>query len=86
MTRKYYSRRSQLLRGVFAALLLSGAGCTTSPQVSQLETENRVLKTQNKVQEEELVQLKTERQQLVSRAQEAEIELARTQDQGRVRR
>ena len=86
MTREHYSRRSQFLRGVFAALLLSTMGCATSPQVSQLETENRVLKTQNKVQEEELAGLKQERQQLAARAQEAEIELARTQDQRTMRR
>jgi hypothetical protein len=86
MTRQHHSRRSQVLRGVFAALLTLAAGCATSPQVSLLETENRVLKTQNKVQDEELAQLKQERQQLAARAQEAEIELARTQDQGRIRR
>lgn len=86
MLRKYYSRRKLVLRGVFAALVLTGGGCATSPQVSQLETENRVLKTQNKVQEEELATLKQQQQQLASRAQEAEIELARTQDQRTMRR
>ena len=86
MLRTNSPRRSRILRGVFAALLLLVAGCATSPQVSQLETENRVLKTQNKVQEEELVQLKQERQQLASRAQEAEVELAKTQDQRTMRR
>ncbi len=86
MTSKNCPRRSQKMRGVFAALLLFTAGCATSPQVSLLETENRVLKTQNKVQEEELAQLKQERQQLAARAQEAEIELAKTQDQRTMRR
>jgi starvation-inducible outer membrane lipoprotein len=71
-------RRWLMLCGVFAALCLTSAGCVTSPQVSLLETENRVLKTQNKVQEEELAQLKQERQLLAARAQEAEIELAKT--------
>jgi hypothetical protein len=80
-------RRSQLLRGVFAALLmLAAAGCATSPQVSLLETENRVLKEQNKIQAEELAQLKQERQQLAAWAQEAEIELARTQERLTIRR
>ena len=84
-------RRSQILRGVFAALLLPCvcfccAGCATSPQVSLLETDNRVLKEQNRIQAEELAQLKQERQQLAARAQEAEIELAKTQDQTKIRR
>jgi len=72
-------RRWQLLRGVFVALLWILTGCASSPQVSLLETENRVLKTQNKIQEEELAQLKQERQLLAARATEAEIELAKTQ-------
>ena len=86
MIKKTNARRLQILRGVFAALMTFTAGCATSPQVSLLETENRVLKTQNKVQEEELAQLKQERQQLASRAQEAEVELAKTQDQRTMRR
>lgn len=79
MKTKNAQRRSQLLRGVFAALMLAAAGCATSPQVSLLETDNRVLKEQNKIQAEELAQLKQERQLFAARAQEAEIELAKTQ-------
>lgn len=90
MNTKNTQRRSQILRGVFAALLFPSvcficAGCATSPQVSLLETDNRVLKEQNKIQAEELAQLKQERQQLAARAQEAEIELAKTQT-GNIRR
>lgn len=90
MPTKKTPRRSQILRGVFAALLLPSvcffcAGCATSPQVSLLETENRVLKEQNKIQGEELAQLKQERQLFAARAQEAEIELAKMQT-GTVRR
>lgn len=85
MTTTNTPRRAPLLRGVFAALLLPSvcffsAGCATSPQVSLLETDNRVLKEQNKIQAEELAQLKQERQLFAARAQEAEIELAKTQD------
>lgn len=85
MTTKNTQRRSQILRGVFAALMLAAAGCATSPQVSLLETDNRVLKEQNRIQAEELAQLKQERQLFADRAQEAEIELAKTQT-GTVRR
>lgn len=90
MNMKNAQRRSQILRGVFAALLLPSvcffsAGCATSPQVSLLETDNRVLKEQNRIQAEELAQLKQERQLYAARAQEAEIELAKTQT-GTVRR
>jgi hypothetical protein len=87
MIRTNTQRRSQLLRGVFAALLmLTAAGCATSPQVSLLETDNRVLKEQNRIQAEELAQLKQERQQLAARAQEAEIELARMEERQTIRR
>lgn len=86
MNTKHNLRRSQILRGVFAALLMLGAaGCASSPQVSLLETDNRVLKEQNRIQAEELAQLKQERQQLAARVQEAEIELAKSQ-MGTVRR
>ncbi len=86
MTTKNTQRRSQILRGVFAALMLAAAGCATSPQVSLLETDNRVLKEQNRIQAEELAQLKQERQLFASRAQEAEIELARIQERQTIRR
>ncbi len=74
-------RRGQILRGVFAALgMLLAAGCATSPQVSLLETDNRVLKEQNMIQGEELAELKAREQLLAQRLQEAEIELAKTQE------
>ena len=91
MNRKNAQRRSQNMRGVFVALLLPSvcffcAGCATSPQVSLLETDNRVLKEQKRIQAEELAQLKQERQLYAARAQEAEIELAKTQERQSIRR
>jgi len=87
MNTKKSQRRSPILRGVFAALLmLAAAGCATSPQVSLLETDNRVLKEHNKIQGEELAELKARQQLLAQRLQEAEIELAKTVDRQTIRR
>lgn len=86
MNKQNHQRRSQLLRGVFAALMLLTAGCATSPQVSLLETDNRVLKEQNKIQSEELAELKAREQLLAQRLQDTEIELAKTQERQTLRR
>ena len=91
MTRTNSPRRSQNLRGVFAALIMACvgfccSGCATSPQVSLLETDNRVLKEQNKIQGEELAELKARQQLLAQRLQDAEIELAKTQERQTIRR